>query len=94
MPVFLFVLAALLGAMLLSAAFVVWLAEVAMPLPVALLVVGVLYVAVAAMIYWCSLKASIDVWRGRLDVVYKVSAMFDTLYLKAMAIIKRFVGDI
>lgn len=94
MPVFLFVLAALLGAMLLSAAFVVWLAEVAMPLPVALLVVGVLYVAVAAMIYWCSLKASIDVWRARLDVVYKVSAAFDMVYRKIVTYIRKFVGDI
>lgn len=89
-----FILAALLGAMLLSAAVVVWLGNEVMSTHLALFVVGYVYVVIAAVVYHCYIKRMIERWRGRLDVVYKVSAMFDTLYLKAMAIIKRFVGDI
>lgn len=89
-----FILAALLGAMLLSAAIVVWLGNEMMPMHMALLLVGAIYVVTATLVYHCSLKRMIERWRGRLDVVYKVSAMFDALYLKVMAIIRKLVGDI
>lgn len=89
-----FILAALLGTMLLSAAIVVWLGQHGMPLHVALLLVGGIYAVIAAAVYHFSLKGMFEKWHSRLDVVYKVSAMFDTLYLKVMSIIKMFVGDI
>ncbi len=91
MTLLIFVLAALLGALLLSAAIVAWLGEVAMSLPVALLVVGLVWSVVAIVIYSCSLRASLERLRSRLDVVYKVSAAFDMVYRRVMAIIDKFV---
>lgn len=82
-----FILAALLGALLLSAALVVWLTEVVMPLPWALLVVGAVWSAVAVVVYSCSLRASFARLRSRLDVIYKVSAAFDMVYNRVLAFV-------
>lgn len=89
-----FILAALLGALLLSAALVVWLTEVVMPLPWALLVVGVAWSVVAVVVYSCSLRASIARLRSRLDVIYKVSAAFDMVYRRVMVIVAKFLKEI
>lgn len=89
-----FILAALLGALLLSAALVVWLGEVAMPLHWALLIVGVAWSIVAVLVYSCSLRASIARLRNRLDVVYKVSAAFDMVYRRVMVIVAKFLKEI
>ena len=94
MTLLIFVLAALLGALLLSAAIVAWLGEVAMSLPVALLVVGLVWSVVAIVIYSCSLRASLERLRSRLDVVYKVSAAFDMVYRRVMAIVDKFLKGI
>ena len=94
MTLLIFVLAALLGALLLSAAIVAWLGEVAMSLPVALLVVGLVWSVVAIVIYNCSLRASLERLRSRLDVVYKVSAAFDMVYRRVMAIVDKFLKGI
>lgn len=94
MTLLIFVLAALLGALLLSAAVVVWLGEVAMPLYVALFVVGFVWSVVAIVIYSCSLRASLERLRSRLDVVYKVSAAFDIVYRRVMAIVDKFLKGI
>lgn len=82
-----FILAALLGALLLSAALVVWLTEVVMPLPWALLVVGAVWSVVAVVVYSCSLRVSIARLRSRLDVIYKVSAAFDMVYNRVLAFV-------
>jgi hypothetical protein len=82
-----FILAALLGALLLSAALVVWLAEVAMPLPWALLVVGAVWSVVAVVVYCYRLRGSIARLRSRLDVIYKVSAAFDMAYNRVLAFV-------
>lgn len=89
-----FILAALLGALLLSAALVVWLTEVVMPLPWALLVVGAAWSVVAVVVYSCSLRASIVRLRSRLDVIYKVSAAFDMVYRRVMVIVAKFLKEI
>lgn len=89
-----FILAALLGALLLSAALVVWLTEVVMPLPWALLVVGAVWSAVAVVVYSCSLRASFARLRSRLDVTYKVSAAFDMVYRRVMVIVAKFLKEI
>lgn len=94
MTLLIFVLAALLGALLLSAAIVAWLGEVAMSLPVALLVVGLVWSVVAIVIYSCSLRASLERLRSRLDVVYKVSAAFDMVYRRVIAIVDKFLKGI
>ena len=83
-----FILAALLGALLLSAALVVWLTEVAMPLHWALLIVGVAWSIVAVLVYSCSLRASMARLRNRLDVIYKVSAAFDMVYRRVLAFVE------
>ena len=85
-----FFLAALLGAMLLSAAVVVWLWEVLLPLSSALMVVGVVYVVVAVAVYHWSIRGRVARWRGRLDVVYKVCAACDMVYRRVMAIVDKF----
>jgi hypothetical protein len=91
MVVFLsFILAALLGALLLSAALVVWLCELAVPLLFALVIVGVAWCVVATIIYSCSLRALLERLRRRLDVVYKVSAAFDLVYRRVLALFERF----
>ena len=94
MTLLIFVLAALLGALLLSAAIVAWLGEVAMSLPVALFVVGLVWSVVAIVIYSCSLRASLERLRSRLDVVYKVSAAFDMVYRRVLAIVDKFLKGI
>ena len=94
MVVIIFALAALLGAMLLSAALVAGLSEMGLAIHGALLVIGLFYVVIAAVIYYASLRGSVDKWRRRLDVVYQVSASFDRLSQQAVALVKKFVGDI
>lgn len=89
-----FLLAALLGALLLSAAIVVWLWEVFMPLHIALMSVGVVYVVVAVAVYHWSIRGRVARWRGRLDVVYKVSAAFDMIYQRVMALVEKFIKGI
>ena len=89
-----FLLAALLGAMLLSAAVVVWLWEVLLPLSSALMVVGVVYVVVAVAVYHWSIRGSVARWRGRLNVVYKVCAACDMVYQQVMAIGGKFFKGI
>lgn len=89
-----FLLAALLGALLLSAAIVVWLWEVFMPLHIALMSVGVVYVVVAVAVYYWSIRSRVARWRGRLDVVYKVSAACDMVYQQVMAIVGKFFKGI
>lgn len=89
-----FLLAALLGALLLSAAIVVWLWEVFMPLHIALMSVGVVYVVVAVAVYHWSIRGRVARWRGRLDVVYKVSAACDMVYRQVMAIVGKFFKGI
>lgn len=89
-----FILAALLGALLLSAALVVWLTEVVMPLPWALLAVGAVWSVVAVVVYSCSLRASFARLRSRLDVIYKVSAAFDMVYRRVMVIVAKFLKEI
>ena len=89
-----FILAALLGALLLSAALVVWLTEVVMPLPWALLVVGAVWSVVAVVVYSCSLRAAFARLRSRLDVIYKVSAAFDMVYRRVMVIVAKFLKRI
>lgn len=89
-----FLLAALLGALLLSAAIVVWLWEVFMPLHIALMSVGVVYVVVAVAVYYWSIRGRVARWRGRLDVVYKVSAACDMVYQQVMAIVGKFFKGI
>ena len=84
-----FILAALLGALLLSAALVVWLWAVVMPLHWALVVVGVAWTVVAVVTYYCSLKGALQRLRSRLDVVYKVSAAFDMVYKREMAYVSQ-----
>lgn len=59
-----FILAALLGAMLLSAAVVVWLGNEVMSTHLALFVVGCVYVVTAAVVYHCYIKRMIERWRG------------------------------
>lgn len=85
-----FILAALLGALLLSAALVVWLWTAVMPLRWALVVVGVAWTVVAAVTYYCSLKGSLQRLRSRIDVIYKVSAAFDMVYKRVLAMIEKF----
>ena len=89
-----FILAALLGALLLSAALVVWLTEVVMPLSWALFVVGVAWSVVAVIVYSCSLRASMARLRIRLDVIYKVSAAFDAVYRKVMAVLEGLIKSV
>jgi hypothetical protein len=92
--VIIFALAALLGAMLLSAALVAWLNNMGLAMHSALLVTGLFYVAIALVVYYTSLRASVLRWRQRLDVVYHVSASFDSLWQQGAALLKKIVGDI
>ena len=89
-----FILAALLGALLLSAALVVWLWQLLLPLSIALMVVGVVYMVVAVAVYRWSIRGRVARWRGRLDVVYEVSAAFDMVYRRVMVLIDKFIKRI
>ena len=89
-----FLLAALLGALLLSAALVVWLWQLLLPLSIALMVVGVVYMVVAVAVYRWSIRGRVARWRGRLDVVYKVSAACDMVYRRVLALVEKFVKGV
>jgi hypothetical protein len=89
-----FLLAALLGALLLSAALVVWLWQLLLPLSIALMVVGVVYIVVAVAVYRWSIRGRVARWRSRLDVVYKVCAACDMVYQQVMAIFGKFFKGI
>lgn len=94
MALLLFVVAIIVGLLMLSGALVVWLAEMAVPLHGALLIVGLLYMVVAVVVYCCSLRSWVLRWRQRLDIVYEVSATFDLLYRRVAVILKKLVGDL
>ena len=89
MVALIFVLAALLGALLLSAAIVVWLWEVLLPLRWALAVVGVVWMCVAVGLYYGRLRHAMARLRRRLDVVYKVSSALDMVYKRALAFVEK-----
>ena len=94
MVALIFVLAALLGALLLSAAIVVWLCEVLLPLRWALAVVGVVWMCVAVGLYYGRLRHAMARLRSRLDVVYKVSSALDIVYRRAVALVGKFFEGI
>lgn len=94
MALLLFIVALLLGLVLLSCALVMWLAEVAMPPHCAMLVVGGVYLIIAGVIYCCTLRLTLLRWRRRLDIVYEVSAAVDALYRRLAMIVKKIVGDL
>ena len=89
-----FVLAALLGALLLSAAIVVWLWGLFLPLHWALFVVGVVWMCVAVVVYYGRLRYAMARLRSRLDVVYKVSSALDMLYRRVVALVGNFFKGI
>ena len=82
-----FMLAALLGALLLSAALVVWLLESLVPLYAALFVVGVVCTVVAGLVYRLAIKGVLDRWQQRLDVVCKIGCALDTVYRRTVAML-------
>lgn len=93
MALLLFVVALLLGLVLLSGALVMWLTEMVMPLHLAMLVVGGCYLVVAAIIYCCVLRSTLMRLRRRLDIVYEVSATVDLMYRRAMVILRKLVSE-
>lgn len=94
MALLLFVVALLLGLVLLSGALVMWLAEVAMPPHCAMLVVGGAYLIIAGVIYCCTLRLTLLRWRHRLDIVYEVSATIDAVARRLAMVVKKIVGDL
>lgn len=89
MVALIFVLAALLGALLLSAAIVVWLCEVLLPLRWALAVVGMVWMCVAVGLYYGRLRHAMARLRSRLDVVYKVSSALDMVYKRVLVFVEK-----
>lgn len=89
-----FMLAALLGALLLSAALVIWLWEVLVPLYAALFIVGVVCVVIAGAVYQLRLRGALARWQQSLDAVCKVGTAFDMIYRRVVALIGRFFKGI
>ena len=84
-----FVVTAFLALLMASGVAVVGLTELTGSLTLAMLIVGVVYAIVATLIYLRSLRRRLQQWQHRLDIIYEVSAMFDTLYRHATAFLER-----
>lgn len=87
----LFVITLLLGLLFISAAVVVWLAEWLGCLTLSLSVVGICYLLVAMLLYLQSLRPMLRSWRARLNTIYEVSATFEVIYGRVVALIKKVV---
>ncbi|MBQ6612375.1 MAG: hypothetical protein IIX19_01505 [Alistipes sp.] len=94
MSMLIFGVVSLLGLMFLSGALVAWLCELTGDVMVSLLIVGLMYVVVAASLYFGSIHRTLRTWQRRLDTVYDVSAMFEVLYSKVMAYVQKILGGI
>lgn len=79
---------------MLSCAIVIWLSHALGSLPTALLLVGVVWIVVAAVVYALKLHATVVSIRRQLATIYDVSAMFEAWYRKILLFIKKVVGDI
>lgn len=85
-------LATIVGLSLLSAACVVWLAELTGSLVIALLLVAVLFVLIAIILYLTAIHSVLRQWQRRLDTVYDMSLTFEMLYREAAMWIKKILG--
>lgn len=92
MPLLIFMLATIVGLSLLSAACVVWLAELTGSLVIALLLVAVLFVLIAIILYATAIHSVLRQWQRRLDTVYDMSLTFEMLYREAAMWIKKILG--
>lgn len=92
MPLMLFILAALMGLLMLSAACATWLAEMFGSLVVAIVVVGVVYVVIAAVLYFVAIHSTLRQWQRRLDTVYDVSLTVEILYRQVAGFVKKILG--
>lgn len=92
MPLLIFMLATIVGLSLLSAACVVWLAELTGSLVIALLLVAVLFVLIAIILYVTAIHSVLRQWQRRLDTVYDMSLTFEMLYREAAMWIKKILG--
>lgn len=75
--------------MLLSCAIVIWLSQALGSLPTALLLVGVVWIVVAAVVYALKLHTTVVSIRRQLATIYDVSAMFEAWYRKILLFIKK-----
>ena len=87
-----FILAALMGAVLLGAALVVWLWELCLSLPVALFIVGVLYVAVMLVVYGLSVREHLSRLGRSLNLFCMIGAACDRVYRKVVSVFNN-LGD-
>lgn len=92
MPLLIFMLATIVGLSLLSAACVVWLAELTGSLVIALLLVAVLFILIAIILYLTAIHSVLRQWQRRLDTVYDMSLTFEMLYREAAMWIKKILG--
>ena len=89
-----FIVASLLGLALLSGALVVALGTLMNSILAALAIVGGVYIALALVIYFVSLRGTLQRWQQRLGTIYDVSATIDILYREAVGWVKKIVGGI
>lgn len=89
-----FIVVLLLGLMFLSGALVVVLTELLGSLILALLIVGAIYALIAIILYYSSIRRTLNLWRRRLDTVYDVSAIVEEVYRKAVAYLQKILGSV
>lgn len=94
MTLILFVLCLLVGLMLLSLSGVLWLTTISGSVMLSLLIMGAVYILIAAIIYAISLHRIVQQWRRRLNTIYEVSATFETLSYRIGCIVKKVVDFI
>lgn len=94
MSMLMFIVVLLLGLMFLSGALVVVLTELLGSLILALLIVGVIYALIAIILYYSSIRRTLNLWHRRLDTVYDVSAIVEEVYRKAVAYLQKILGSV
>lgn len=89
-----FILALLLGLMLLSGAIVVSLGTLMSSWVGAFAVVGIVFLLVAIAIYFFGVRRTMQRWQHRMGIIYEVSATIDHIYREARVFIKKIVGGL
>ena len=89
-----FIVVLILGLMFLSGALVVVLTALSESLALALLIVGAIYALIAIILYYSSIRRTLNLWHRRLDTVYDVSAIVEEVYRKAVAYLQKILGSV
>ena len=93
-PIILYLTTAIIAFVLMVVAFVIWIAKELGSGSLAVLIVGAVFLVLAAIIYLVSARKSIDYIRDRLDTIYDVAYSLRRGYRATVNILNSFLDDV